>query len=124
MLQDFVQPAFAGGVGRNLVYFLSRDKLPRFATLGTIGRRWKMFARTFLNHAIALLAVALGAWVLSASPSMAAPPCALFCPFDTTLDAKKCRCVKNPDATPIMPCALVCAPDWKLDAKQCRCVKK
>jgi hypothetical protein len=82
-----------------------------------------MFARTFLNRSIALLAVVLGVWVLSANPSTAAPPCALFCPFDTTLDAKKCRCVKNPDFTPINPCMLVCAPTWKLDAQKCRCIK-
>ena len=70
-----------------------------------------------------LSAVVLAVCTLSASPSFAAPACALFCPFDTTLDAKKCRCVKNPDFTPINPCMLVCAPTWKLDAEKCRCIK-
>lgn len=81
-------------------------------------------ARKLLDRAMVLFAVVLGVWTLSASPSIAAPPvCALFCPFDTTLDAKKCRCVKNPGFTPINPCMLVCAPTWKLDAEKCRCIK-
>jgi hypothetical protein len=108
----------------NLVYFLSHYKLSRFTTLGTHWEEMEMFsARKFLDRSIALSAVVLGVWTLSASPSMAAPPCALFCPFDTTLDAKKCRCVKNPDFTPINPCMLVCAPTWRLDAQKCRCIK-
>jgi hypothetical protein len=75
------------------------------------------------NRPAALAAAALGLWMVSTIPSTAAPPCALFCPFDTALDARHCRCVKSPNATPIIPCALVCAPDWKLDAQQCRCIK-
>jgi hypothetical protein len=80
-------------------------------------------ARKLLDRAMVLSAVVLGVWTLSASPSIAQPACALFCPFDTTLDAKKCRCVKNPGFTPINPCMLVCAPTWKLDAEKCRCIK-
>ena len=81
-------------------------------------------ARKFLDRSIALSAAMLGVLILSASTATAAPPaCALFCPFDTTLDAKKCRCVKNPHFTPINPCMLVCAPTWKLDAQKCRCIK-
>ena len=79
--------------------------------------------RNRFNRPAALAAAALGLWMASTVPSMAAPPCALFCPFDTTLDAKHCRCVKSPNATPIIPCGLVCAPDWKLDAQRCRCFK-
>jgi hypothetical protein len=48
----------------------------------------------FLYRAVALLAVLLGVWTLSAAPAIAAP-CGLVC-FDGTLDAKKCRCVKDP----------------------------
>ena len=75
----------------------------------------------FLYRAVALLAVLLGVWTLSAAPAIAAP-CGLVC-FDGTLDAKKCRCVKDPNFTPFIPCGLVCAPDWKLDAQACRCIK-
>lgn len=81
-------------------------------------------AGKFLARPLALVAVVLGVWTLSAGPSMAQPPCALICPFDSTLDAKKCKCVKSPNATPFIPCGLVCAPDWKLDAQQCKCIKK
>jgi hypothetical protein len=73
---------------------------------------------------LALAAVVLGVWTLWTGPSMAAPPCALVCPFDTVLDAKKCRCVNASNATPILPCGLVCVAPWRLDAQQCRCVKK
>jgi hypothetical protein len=126
------------GCHRRLVCLLNPYKLTMFAIFG-FGRIEMSFPHflpdtrgtqrgrngfaTRFSHAAVLAAAALGLWVVSAVPSMAAPPCALFCPFDTTLDAKHCRCVKSPNVTPIVPCGLVCAPDWKLDAQHCRCIK-
>ena len=78
-------------------------------------------AGKFLYRSVALLAVLLGAWTLSTASAMAGP-CALVC-IDGTLDAKKCRCVKDSNFTPFNPCGLVCAPTWKLDAQACRCIK-